>query len=77
MLISHIRYVISQHGYNDKISSKVSKIRLDLNLFQNLDTRREAPTMGKQLGNFITCGCESSGPFFIIYKAAREPTPYW
>ena len=28
-------------------------------------TRRESPTMGKQLVNFITCGCESSAPFFV------------
>ena len=27
--------------------------------------------------HFITCGCESSAPFFVIYKAWREPTPYW
>jgi hypothetical protein len=27
-------------------------------------TRGEPPTMGKQLVNFITCGCESSAPFF-------------
>jgi hypothetical protein len=27
--------------------------------------------------NFITGGCESSAPFFVIYKAGREPTPYW
>jgi hypothetical protein len=27
--------------------------------------------------NFITCGCESSAPFFVIYKAGREPMPYW
>ena len=40
-------------------------------------TRIEPPTMGKQLGNFITCGCESSAPFFLIYKAGHEPTPYW
>ena len=40
-------------------------------------TRREPPTMGKQLVNFITCGCESSALFFVIYKAGREPTPYW
>jgi hypothetical protein len=40
-------------------------------------TRREPPTMGKQLVNFITCGCESSAFFFVIYKAEREPTPYW
>ena len=26
-------------------------------------TRREPPTMGKQLVSFITCGCESSAPF--------------
>jgi hypothetical protein len=32
-------------------------------------TWREPPTMGKQLENFITCGCESSAPFFVIYKA--------
>ena len=33
---------------------------------------REPPTMGKQLVNFITCGCESSAPFFVIYKAVFE-----
>ena len=32
-------------------------------------TQREPPTMGKQLVNFITCGFESSAPFFVIYKA--------
>jgi hypothetical protein len=32
-------------------------------------TRREPTIMGKQLVNFITCGCESSAPFFVIYKA--------
>jgi hypothetical protein len=31
-------------------------------------TRREPPTMGKQLVNFITCGCKLSAPFFEIYK---------
>jgi hypothetical protein len=33
--------------------------------------------MGKQLVNFITCGCESSAPFFVIYKTGREPMLYW
>jgi hypothetical protein len=37
----------------------------------------EPPTMGKQLVNFITCGCEPSAPFFENYKAGREPTSYW
>jgi len=32
-------------------------------------TRREPPTMCKQLVNFITRSCESSAPFFVIYKA--------
>jgi hypothetical protein len=32
-------------------------------------TRREPPTMGKQLINFITFGCESSTPFFVTYKS--------
>jgi hypothetical protein len=31
-------------------------------------TRREPKTMGKQLVNFITWGCESSPPFFVTYK---------
>ena len=37
----------------------------------------EPPTMGKQLVNFITCGCELRAPFFVIYKVRRGPTPYW
>jgi hypothetical protein len=31
-------------------------------------TRREPPTLGKQLVSFIIYGCESSAPFFVIYK---------
>jgi hypothetical protein len=37
----------------------------------------EPSTMGKQLVNFITHGCESSASFFVIYKAGREPMLYW
>jgi len=44
---------------------------------RNRSTRREPPTMDKQLVNFITYSCESSAPFFVIYKAEREPTLYW
>ena len=36
-------------------------------------TRWEPHTMGKQLVTFITCGCELSAPFFVIYKAGYEP----
>ena len=41
-------------------------------------TRKEPPTMDKQLVNFITCGCESSTPFVIYtlqwrsYAEARK-----
>ena len=34
-------------------------------------TRREPLTMGKQLVNFITCGYESSAPFFNLQSWAR------
>jgi hypothetical protein len=33
-------------------------------------TLREPLTMGKQLVNFITCGCESSAPFFKLQSRA-------
>jgi len=44
-------------------------------VFSCLSFWRNPPTMDKQLVNFITCGCQSSAPFFVIYKAGREPTP--
>jgi hypothetical protein len=34
-------------------------------------TRREPPNLGKQLVNFITCGCESSVPFCNLQSWAR------
>jgi hypothetical protein len=33
------------------------------------EARREPLTIGKQLVNFITCGCYSSAPFFVTYKS--------
>ena len=36
-------------------------------------TRREPSTMGKQLANFITCGCESSTPFLLFTKLGANP----
>jgi hypothetical protein len=44
--------------------------------FSGGGSRSKPLTMGKQLVNFITCGCESSAPFFVIYKAGHEPMPY-
>jgi hypothetical protein len=41
------------------------------------NTQRESQTMGKQLVNFITCSCESSAPFFVIYNAGCEPRTHW
>ena len=46
-------------------------------------TRREPPTMGKQLVNFITCVASRAHPLFVVYKArARAHThtlvcPIW
>ena len=53
------------------ISHKVSDFRCFA------PTRREPLALGKQLVNFITCDCESSASFYVIYKAGREPTLYW
>jgi hypothetical protein len=39
---------------------------------RSLSTRREPPTMGKQLVNFITCGCESIAPLLVIYKVMKS-----
>ena len=36
-------------------------------------TRREPPTMYKQLVNLITCGCESSAPFLQFTKPDANP----
>jgi hypothetical protein len=36
-------------------------------------TRREPPTMGKQLVNFITCSCESSAPFLKSTQPGTNP----
>jgi hypothetical protein len=41
------------------------------------NTRREPPTMGKQLVSFITCGYESSALFSVIYKAGSEKERVW
>jgi hypothetical protein len=55
-----------------------TKIQIEIQNFPpNSHQTLPTPTMGKQLVNFITCGCESSAPFFVIYKAGNEPTPYW
>jgi hypothetical protein len=40
-------------------------------------TRREPPTMGKQLVNFYHLQLRIQCTLFVIYKAGREPMPYW
>jgi hypothetical protein len=35
-------------------------------------TWREPPIMSKQLVNFITCGCESSAPFFVNLQSRAQ-----
>jgi hypothetical protein len=59
------------------IAEILLKVALNTKIRKKVVIRREPPTLGKQLVNFISCGCESSAPFFVIYKAGREPTPYW
>jgi hypothetical protein len=40
---------------------------------KRLSTQRKPPTMGKQLVNFITCGCELSAPFLQFTKPGPNP----
>jgi hypothetical protein len=82
-----IIYANGDYNFNDLGKKKLWEELIKLNSFplsatsfsggRSQSTRREPLTMDKQLVNFITCGCESSAPFFVIYKARREPTPYW
>jgi hypothetical protein len=51
----------------NNISATCTSWRPVLVVEEAWSTWREPPTMGKQLVNFITCGCESSAPFFVIY----------
>jgi hypothetical protein len=68
---------VFQSRSRDMYSAQNDVTKFVSHLRQIDGTRREPPTLGKQLVNFITCGCESSAPFFVIYKAGLEPTPYW
>jgi hypothetical protein len=61
------QYLFSHFNYNIYVSI----------YFRSRCIQREPPTLGKQLVTFNTCVCESNAPFFVIYKAGREPTPYW
>ena len=87
-ITKHI-FVIKKKSPYLPTSKIVGRVRGNRNIFnyglmatsfsggRSWSTRREPPTMGKQLVNFITYGCESSAPFFVIYKAECEPMPHW
>ena len=67
-------------GYRYKFYLKSEYKNIQHKLWRAFKTdsiRRESPTMGKQLVNFISSGCGSSAPFFVIYKAGCELMPYW
>ena len=55
--------------------SNISAISIMTTSFSGWRSRREPPTMDKQLVSFITCGCESSAPFFCnLQSRARTYT---
>ena len=75
------QYVVARCYWSNSQSANFSNIAAiswrPILVVEEAGVPREKPqTMGKQLVNFITCGCESSAPSFVIYKAGREPTPY-
>jgi hypothetical protein len=45
------------------IADILLKVELKHQKSNQIKSGREPPTTGKQLVNFITCGCESSAPF--------------
>jgi hypothetical protein len=49
--------------------SNISAMATSFSGGRSRSPQREPPTMGKQLVNFITYGCELSALFFVIYKA--------
>jgi hypothetical protein len=59
------------------IAEILLKVALNTIKIKSNQNKTLQPTLGKQLVNFITCGCESNAPFFVIHKAGREPTPDW
>jgi hypothetical protein len=75
VLITQILKVIFIQHSNKEDQLSIIQIKIYNRVSRR--TQREPLTMGKQLVNFITCGCELSAPFFVIYKAEYKPMPYW
>ena len=71
------RRIMNRHIMFDLIYCVLIPLSAIFQLYHGNQLVEEPPTMDKQLVSFITCGCESSAPFCVIYKAGREPTPYW
>jgi hypothetical protein len=73
---SLIEFIIAAQNSLEYIDLKRSKIYVKAKIKHadghngggSLSTWREPLTMGKQLVSFITCGCELSAPFIVIYK---------
>jgi hypothetical protein len=59
---------VKPHIYNEQTSGNTGHGQPSRNLNRwSRRTRREPPTMGKQLVSFITCGCESSEEIIWFY----------
>jgi hypothetical protein len=56
-LVDFILFLVFQRHFQQYFSYNLATS------FSGGGSRRKPPTMGKQLVNFITCGCESSAPF--------------
>ena len=80
--VVHVPYVITKQLIDWLIDiivfnatfSNISAIswRPDL-VVEETGVHREPPTMGNQLVNFITSGCESSAPFLYFAKRGTNP----
>jgi hypothetical protein len=66
-LIDFDRFIVFNATFSNIMATSFSGGR-------SRSTRREPPTMGKQLVNFITCDCESSAPFCILQSRVKTYT---
>jgi hypothetical protein len=65
------------YSINVPLNEKKAQLCIFIYMFLPSGRRFSQFFITPQLVNFITCGCESSAPFSVIYKAGREPTPHW
>jgi hypothetical protein len=69
----YYHYIVNNYSDRNTFGTSLYIMAISFSGGRSRSTRREPPTMDKQLVNFITCGCESSAPFCNLQSRARTP----